>query len=147
MERISKNFTMSEFAASPTAQQRGIDNTIPVNVKPAIRALVHGVLQPLRTSFGLPCIVTSGYRSHALNAAVGGATNSQHIHGEAADCALMRAGARIPVIEIARRLVDLDLPFDQIVLYDNNRIHISHTVQRTNRRDVRYHSSYRGERL
>ena len=146
MNRISRNFTMTEFGASPTAQQRGIDNSIPKAKQRNIRALVHAVLQPLRTSFGLPYVITSGYRSKELNRVIGGAANSQHLRGEAADGHILRNGVRIPTIEMLRRAIELDLPFDQAVMYDN-KIHFAHTIDRENRRDVQYHSSYRGQRL
>ena len=49
-----------------------------------LRLVATTLLQPIRDQFGTT-IVTSGYRSPALNAAIGGATRSQHMLGEAAD--------------------------------------------------------------
>jgi len=43
------------------------------------------VLECLRARDGRPLRVVSGYRSPGTNAAVGGARNSQHIYGRAAD--------------------------------------------------------------
>ena len=43
------------------------------------------VLQCIREHFGKPVVVTSGYRTAAHNAAVGGAKSSQHRLGRAAD--------------------------------------------------------------
>lgn len=43
------------------------------------------VLQCIREHFGKPVVITSGYRTAAYNAAVGGAKNSQHMLGRAAD--------------------------------------------------------------
>lgn len=43
------------------------------------------VLQCIREHFGKPVVVTSGYRTAAHNAAVGGAKSSQHLYGRAAD--------------------------------------------------------------
>ena len=42
-------------------------------------------LQQLRDRIGKPISITSGYRCQAHNKAVGGATQSQHMHGTAAD--------------------------------------------------------------
>ena len=42
-------------------------------------------MQVIRDEYGKPIIVTSGFRCDKLNKAVGGAKNSQHTKGEAAD--------------------------------------------------------------
>jgi hypothetical protein len=47
--------------------------------------LVENLLDPLREKFGAPVMVNSGFRSAAVNAAVGGAKSSQHCTGQAAD--------------------------------------------------------------
>ncbi len=43
------------------------------------------VLQCIREHFGKAVVITSGYRTAAHNAAVGGAKSSQHLYGRAAD--------------------------------------------------------------
>ena len=43
------------------------------------------VLQCIREHFGKPVVITSGYRTAAHNAKVGGAKSSQHLLGRAAD--------------------------------------------------------------
>jgi hypothetical protein len=81
--KLSENFKLGEFTVSGSHPQ------IPNNPTPEavanIRHLVDGILQPVRNRTGMPITVTSGYRSPALNRAVGGATTSQHTKGEAAD--------------------------------------------------------------
>ena len=42
-------------------------------------------LQCIREHFGKAVVITSGYRTAAHNAAVGGAKSSQHLYGRAAD--------------------------------------------------------------
>jgi uncharacterized protein YcbK (DUF882 family) len=42
-------------------------------------------LQAMREEIGKPVIINSGYRCPAHNKAIGGATNSQHLYGRAAD--------------------------------------------------------------
>lgn len=84
--KISSNFTYEEFYAnSETAKKRNIDNTPSNEVKKTIFELVTTVLQPIRDEFKQPIIVTCGYRCKALNTAVGGASNSDHLYGAAAD--------------------------------------------------------------
>ena len=78
-------FADSEFTRSDTAQRLGIDNTPDENTWAKIHELRNYVLNPAREALGKPIYITSGYRSPQLNKAVGGASNSQHVTGEAAD--------------------------------------------------------------
>ena len=72
MTKISSHFDLSEFTTSQTAARRSIDNTPPPDV---IERLKHTAqwLEGVRTLLGVPIIISSGYRSPALNKAVGGA--------------------------------------------------------------------------
>ena len=83
--RISKNFTLEELTASATAKSKGIRNNPGQTDVVNLCGLVHNVLQPLRKWWGKEVKIGSGYRSLALNQAVGGVKNSQHMRGEAAD--------------------------------------------------------------
>jgi hypothetical protein len=65
---------------------------LPPFEKENIEALVRNLLDPVRKEFGRPIKVNSGYRCSNRNAAVGGAKNSQHLRGEAADIAAESRG-------------------------------------------------------
>lgn len=82
---LTPHFKLSEFIKSSTATARKIDNTPSQEVISNLQALCQNVLEPLRVHFNCPIIIGSGYRSPALNKAVGGVANSQHMTGEAAD--------------------------------------------------------------
>ena len=82
---LTKHFTLEEFSHSSTAKARGIDNTVPKQLVPALRNLCERVLEPLRERVKEPVIISSGYRCPALNKAVGGTNTSQHMKGEACD--------------------------------------------------------------
>lgn len=71
--RLSPNFVLAEFGSN--------DGTDTVYVHTALVAL----LEQIRCRFDRPLIITSGYRSPAHNRAVGGATQSRHLYGLAAD--------------------------------------------------------------
>ena len=81
---ISKNFTLEEFIKSTTAKNKKIDNTPGDTEIFYINKLVEQ-LQRIRDRYGKPIIISSGYRCDKLNRAVGGAKNSDHIFGAAAD--------------------------------------------------------------
>ena len=122
-----KHFRIEEFEASPTAKTMGIDNTIPAEARRAVERLVEVVLDPLREEFAMPIYVNSGYRSAALNAAVGGVANSQHLRGEAAD---ITSGTRDGNMRLWRLLRKMRLPVDQAINEHNYAwIHVSHKAQ------------------
>lgn len=136
---ISRNFKYSEFERSDTARMYGIDNTIPEEVKPRIKALVDNVLQPLRDVWGaMP--INSGYRCRELNDKVGGVESSQHRTGEACD---VRCSNPLKLAQLAK---DLGLPFDQIGLYPTF-VHISHKFNGKQRKMVFYSKNYKGAKL
>lgn len=109
-----KYFTISELTKSATAKRLGIDNTADANIRANLTALVENVLDPLRARWGMPIIVTSGYRSTALNKAVGGAANSQHTKGEAADIRTV-SDSRTDNMKLLRCLLRSGIVFDQII--------------------------------
>ena len=85
MLMLSKNFTAEEFYRSPTAMRHGINNEPNAEVVSNLIDLVDNLLQPLRDKLGKPVKILSGYRSPELNKIVGGAVNSDHLYGKAAD--------------------------------------------------------------
>lgn len=143
MGTISKNFSYSEFEASPTAKKYGITNVISTfEVRDAVRELTLTVLQPLRDAWGEPLKINSGYRCPRLNAhpAIGGAPTSQHIKGEAADI-----HADHPC-KLAQLAYDLGLPYDQMIIYPTF-VHFSHKKGGPQRGQVLYNKSYKGRRV
>lgn len=141
MGDISKNFSYKEFENSKTAKRAGIDNTIPHELKPNVKALVDNVLQPLRDVWGVMSI-NSGYRCKELNAhpEIKGEKTSQHLTGEACDVNCSNPYA------LAKLVVDLDLPFDQLGLYPTF-VHISHRKNGKQRGQIFYNKSYKGAKV
>lgn len=145
--RISKNFRMDEFNVSASYPE--LARGIPINVRPAIIALVVHVLQPICDKTGWTCKINSGYRSIELNRAVGGvngANGSQHLKGEAADCVFMKDGKPVKIIDVLKKAIELKLPFDQMIAYPTF-VHFSYTRMRQNREMVLYNINYGGKRL
>lgn len=70
--KVSDNFSLHEFECSHCAT---------VKLDPKIVDMV----QKVRTHFGQAVYVSSGYRCPEHNKAVGGAKDSQHLYGKAAD--------------------------------------------------------------
>lgn len=83
--QLSKNFTLLEFTRSGVASQRNIMN-VPTELHVRnMQLLCDNVLERIRERFNKPVNILSGFRSRELNAAVGGAPDSQHTMGQAAD--------------------------------------------------------------
>ena len=109
---VTMHFTLEEMYASDTAKRLGINN------KPSTQQMINlvylcaYVLEPLRKAMGKPINISSGFRSQALNKAVGGVYNSQHLKGQAADIDIQGDMA------FGRKIFDYirdHLPFDQLI--------------------------------
>ena len=134
---ISKNFTLEELCASETAKAKGISNNPGQTDIVNLCALVHNVLQPLRFAMNEPIKIGSGFRSYALNKAVGGVSNSQHMKGLAVDLCIdgdIQKGKRW--FEWIKSHCD----FDQLIWEHNSKgnywVHVSYRADGKNRRQV-----------
>jgi hypothetical protein len=82
---LSDNLSLAEAISSATALRRGIANKPTQQHLLNLKEVALHIFQPCREHFGKPLRVTSGYRSEALNKAIGGSSKSQHSKGEALD--------------------------------------------------------------
>jgi hypothetical protein len=80
-----KYFSIGELSQSDEADKRGIPNHPNTAQKMNMEKLIERVLDPIRSLYGKPIYVNSGFRCPTLNKVVGGAKNSQHLEGKAAD--------------------------------------------------------------
>jgi hypothetical protein len=76
------------------------------------KKLAENIFQPIRDHFGAPIHLSSGYRSAALNKAVGGSSSSQHCKGEAIDIDM--DGTAITNKQIFD-FIKANLNFDQLI--------------------------------
>ena len=83
--QLSKNLTLAEVTRSETAKRKGISNMPTPEHIENFKKLAENIFQPIREHFGVPIHISSGYRSKALNTAIGGSLSSQHCQGEAID--------------------------------------------------------------
>lgn len=109
------NFTLSEFVNSETAKKRKIDNTPSFEIVSHLEELVSTILQPIRTAYGKPLNVTSGYRCPALNKAVGGSPTSAHLYGYAADIQPADGNVKGLIAFAERFMKDNGIMFDQSI--------------------------------
>jgi hypothetical protein len=80
---MTPHFTLSEFTASAKAAERGLDNSLPDALLPAAEATLE-MMERIRAILSekaghdIPINVSSGYRSPAVNMAVGSSSTSDH---------------------------------------------------------------------
>lgn len=117
---LSEHFDWAEASAT---LHRDIDNSIPEMVKPAIRNTA-ARMEVVRKCLGnFPISVSSWYRCHELNTAVGGSRGSQHVDGEAVDFICPRFGSPVDIVRTLCATEAL-LAFDQLIL-EHTWVHIS----------------------
>ena len=135
--RLSSHFTLEEFTKSQTALRRGIINQPDQQQICNLKRLAVDILEPVRKNFSRPFAPSSGFRSQALNIAIGSQSTSQHTKGEAVDFEI----AGIPNRAVAKWIRD-NLTFDQLILefYDpedpaSGWVHVS-LKEKDNRRQI-----------
>lgn len=116
--KLSDNFTLEEFCIT---QKRGLRNEPPPEVIANLRLLAAKLERARFILEGRPVLISSGYRSSEVNAAVGGAKNSAHLYGFAADFICPSFGSPLAC---GRRLDAAGLQFDQLI-YEQTWLHLS----------------------
>ena len=133
---LSQYFKLEEFEYSDTAKAKGINNTIPKDLIPNVIRLHDNVLYPLRKLVGCPVRITSGYRCAELNKAVGGASNSKHANGQAADIDVVNQ-SNMAIFNWIRK----NCEFDQLILENVNGVewvHVSYNFENNRKQCLSY---------
>lgn len=162
-QMLSPHFSIKEMTDSQTAVKYGITNVPSEQEIENLRRLCQGTLEPLRMALQLPVVITSGFRTKALNDKVGHSSKrSQHMQGQAADFYVAQkpvSGSKIQVSstgeaaepitgfksEPSRRellikafreiLQNPMIDYDQLILYPNF-IHVSYVSKEHNRHNI-----------
>ena len=119
---------MEELCASETAKKKGINNKPNAYQMINLVYLCAYVLEPLRMAMKEPIKIGSGFRCEALNKAVGGVSNSQHMKGQAVDLCIdgdIKKGKKW------FEYIKNHLPFDQLIWEKNPKtgsywVHVSY---------------------
>ena len=118
-QRLSENFTIGEMINSATAIRQKIlmQYVNQYEIHQNMLLFAKNVLQPARDQFKDTMRITSGYRCFQLNQAVGGAQNSLHLKGYAAD---------IQVNGNMKRLIEIfkNMDLHELIIYPNF-VHVS----------------------
>jgi len=140
--KLTANITLDELTKSQTAERKGINNNPNPKQIDNIKALAINILQPVRSHFDRPLIISSGFRCAQLCVEIGSSVNSQHV----ADDNAAAADFEIPGVD-NRELalwIKSELEYDQLILefYKDNEptsgwIHCSYSTDHNRHESLR----------
>jgi hypothetical protein len=138
--KLSENLSLSEIIRSESAKRKGVSNMPTDEHISNLKVLAEKIFQPIRENFRVPILISSGYRSKELNAAIGGSLTSQHCSGEAIDIDMDGTPNGVTNLDIFNFIKD-KLDFDQLIWEfgsDTNPdwVHVSYSVKGNNRKQV-----------
>lgn len=120
--KLGRHFTLAELSHSGTAVRFAMRNEPGPREIQALSLLCRNALDPLRDHLQRPIIITSGYRSPAVNRRVGGSPTSQHMLGEAVDFIV----PGMTPDQIVRAIRHIRLPYDQVIEEFGQWVHLSY---------------------
>lgn len=128
--KLSPHFSLEEFTFSQTAERLLWNNTPDAEVIANLKRVAHA-LEEVRTIINRPIVITSGYRSPKLNERIGGAKNSAHMRGLAADIIALSFGSPR---DLAEMIVISRIEFDKVILEFGRWVHFQVPPLGTNAR-------------
>jgi zinc D-Ala-D-Ala carboxypeptidase len=112
--KLTANFSLDELIKSQVAERKGINNNpSPMQIE-NLKALAVNILQPIRSQFDKPLIISSGFRCAQLCLEIGSNINSEHC----ADNKSAAADFEIPGVdnkELAE-WIKSNLEYNQLIL-------------------------------
>lgn len=130
--KLSPHFSLEEFTQSDTALRLGIDNSLPPQLANKALETAH-MMERVRAFLcdqarkEVPIEVTSGYRCEALNAAIGGAPQSDHLRMMAVDFRAPTFGTPQKICQVMAPAV-YGLQIGQLILEYGSWVHLSLVV-------------------
>lgn len=119
--KLSPNFHLSEMTISAAAARAGVSNVPPAPTLAIMRQTAARMEEVRRLLGNKPIIITSCYRSPAVNKLVGGSASSAHMTGHAVDFTCPKFGTPAQVAaHLARHLRG----YDQIIEEFGQWVHI-----------------------
>lgn len=112
--KLSEHLDLKEVTASDMAKRKGISNEPTPEHLENFKKLAENIFEPIRKHFGEPIFISSGYRSKALNEAIGGSLSSQHCSGEAIDIDMDGRSKKVTNEQVFNFIKD-NLNFDQLI--------------------------------
>ena len=140
--KLTANITLDELTKSQVAERKGIDNNPRPEQIENLKALATNILQPVRSHYDKPLIISSGFRCAQLCVEIGSSINSQHV----ADNQAAAADFEIPGVDNRELALFIknELDYDQLILefYRDNEpssgwIHCSYSTNSNRNQSLR----------
>ncbi len=112
--KLSNYLSLAEVTRSDTAKRKGISNEPTAEHLDNLKVIAVEVFDKVREYFGVPIFVSSGYRSAALNKAIGGSSTSDHNLGRALDLDQDGHGNGVTNADVFN-FIKNTLEFDQLI--------------------------------
>lgn len=131
--KLTEHLSLVEVTNSEYAKRNGINNMPNAEHTENLIELATKIFEPIRVHFDKPIYISSGYRSKALNAAIGGAASSQHTKGEALDIDQGNKKDNKEIFDFIKN----NLEFDQLINeFDYDWVHVSYNTSGSQRKSV-----------
>ncbi|WGL30955.1 peptidase [Dipodfec virus UOA04_Rod_575] len=124
---FTPHFTLHELLRSDSEQRQksNLQNVSYTDIQ-NLHRLCTDILEPVRTEFGYPITINSGYRSPFTNGQVGGAANSLHLSGCAVDFTIKERASLFAMYDYIRTHFE----YAELILYkdrnyDSRFIHVA----------------------
>lgn len=128
---LTEHFTLDELTHSQNADRLRISNA-PDPVALANLRRVAAVLEQVRALFGVPLVVSSGYRGPELNAATPGSSKtSAHVLGLAADFTVPGYAVR----DVCHRIMASAIEYDQLI-FEGSWVHLGLSTDKPRRQNL-----------
>ena len=134
--KLSAHLDLSEVTRSDMAKRKGISNMPTPEHIENFKKLAENIFEPIRKHFGVPIMISSGYRSKELNTAIGGSATSQHSFGEAIDIDMDGTPNGV-TNKMVFDYIKANLNFDQLINeFNYSWVHVSYESTGKQRKQV-----------
>ena len=143
--KLSEHLDLAEVTRSTDAKRRGISNEPTAEHIENFKIIAEKIFEPIRKHFGVPIFISSGYRSSALNKAIGGASSSQHLLGQALDLDMDGTSGGV-TNKMVFEYIKNNLDFDQLINeFNYSWVHVSYNTKGKQRKQILYATKINGK--
>ena len=134
--KLSEHLDLSEVTRSAMAKRLGVSNMPTPEHIENFKKLAENIFEPIRKHFGVPIMISSGYRSKELNTAIGGSLTSQHCQGKAIDIDMDGTPNGV-TNKMVFDYIKANLNFDQLINeFNYSWVHVSYESTGKQRKQV-----------